>query len=198
MKKFKKSEIAIYVIAIMLVTAGYFNYENFNKNVENTYTSNIESESNKTENIGDAVLVSSNDVKEEKNEVNLENEQTENLNNSQEDYYANSKLERNKMFAEMVTNYENIINNTNSSEVQKSIAVEEIKKINNNKNAIMICENIILTKDFKECVIFMNDDSVNIVVKTEGGLTTGKVAIIQNIISRELKIDIENIHITEK
>ena len=115
MKKLKKSEIAIYVIAIMLVTAGYFNYENFNKNVENTHTSNLESESNKTENIGDAVLVSSNDIQEEKNEVNLENEQTENLNNSQEDYYANSKLERNKMFAEMVTNYENIINNTNSS-----------------------------------------------------------------------------------
>ena len=29
MKKFKKSEIAIYVRALMLVTAGYFNYSAF-------------------------------------------------------------------------------------------------------------------------------------------------------------------------
>ena len=93
---------------------------------------------------------------------------------------------------------ENILNNNNASEAQKSIATQEITKINNTKNAIMICENLISTKGFENCIIFVNDKSVNVVVKVEGGLSTEKVAKVQNIISRELGTEIENIHITEK
>ena len=213
MKKFKKSEIAIYVIALMLVTAGYFNYTTFQTKTQDTYSNEIINEVDEYANTGDSVLVSNQEIQEEiannekdKEELNQPGETEEQINSkttnseitNEEDYYYNSKLERNKMYAEMITNYENIISNTNSSEVQKSIATEEIKKINNNKSAIMICENLILTKGFKNCVIFINDDSVNIVAKIEGGLSTEKVAIIQNIISRELNTKIENIHITEK
>ena len=135
-------------------------------------------------NIGDAVLVNSNETIE--NTVNEKN------------YYAETKLERNQMYAEMIKNYENLINNTNLSEVQKSIATEEITKINNNKNAIMICENLILSKDFAECVILINEKNVNVIVHVEGGLNKEKVSQIQNIISRELSVEIENIHISEK
>ena len=102
------------------------------------------------------------------------------------------------MYAEMIKNYENIISNTNSTEIQKSIATEEISKINNTKNAIMICENLIHTKGFNECVIMINEPNVNIVVDIEGGLNTERVSQIQNIISRELSTEIENIHITER
>ena len=62
----------------------------------------------------------------------------------------------------------------------------------------MICENLILTKGFNNCVIFINEESVNVVVNVNDGLTTDKVAKVQNVISRELGTQIENIHITEK
>lgn len=140
-------------------------------------------------NIGDAILVSNNET----NEKTLESDSSDNKN-----YYAATKLERNQMYAEMIKNYEDIISNTNSTEIQKSVATEEISKINNLKNAIMICENLILTKGFKECVIMINDLNVNIVVNVEGGLNTERASQIQNIISRELSTEIENIHITEK
>ena len=151
MKKLKKGEIAIYIIAIMLVTAGYFNYENFNKNIENTYSSDLTSEVNKTGNIGDAVLVSSQDVQEknENNELNTENAQKEKIDDNSEDYYVSSKLERNKMYAEMITNYENILNNTNSSEVQKSIAVEEIKLHSLNKLYIITSNKYMLMQSIR-------------------------------------------------
>ena len=142
-----------------------------------------EKEENKT-NIGDAVLVSSDDTVDNMADI--------------KDYFAATKLQRNQMYAEMIKKYEELVNNTNLSEVQKSIATEEIKKINNNKNAIMICENLILSKDFEECVILVNDQSVNIIVHVEGGLDTERVSQIQNIISRELSTEIENIHISEK
>lgn len=140
-------------------------------------------------NIGDAILVSNNET----NEKTLESDSFDNKN-----YYAATKLERNQMYAEMIKNYEDIISNTNSTENQKSVATEEISKINNLKNAIMICENLILTKGFKECVIMINDLNVNIVVNVEGGLNTERASQIQNIISRELSTEIENIHIIEK
>ena len=220
MKNIRKKEFVIYALALMLVAAGYFNYLNFDfksiktssnveekdsdkiidsKNVTNECDeSQVETVSKQTEekdeenktNIGDAILVNS-------------NEATENLTEMQgsqdiKDYYVATKLERNKMYAEMIKKYEDLINNNNLSEVQKSIATEEISKINNNKNAIMICENLIISKDFEECVILINDESVNVVVHIKDGLNTEKVSQIQNIIFRELSTEIENIHISEK
>lgn len=210
MKKFKKSEIAIYAIALMLVAAGYFNYSTFEKQTQETYSEDINNIENEYANVGDAVLVSNNesDSKQDENNVetsnNSENETTESTssevqeNANETDYYASSKLERDKMYAEMISNYERILNNTNTSEAQKSIATQEITKINNNKNAIMICENLIQTKGFQNCVIMINDSSVNVVVHIEGGLNTENVAKVQNIVSRELNVEIENIHISEK
>ncbi len=44
---------------------------------------------------------------------------------------------------------------------------------------------------------FVNGDSISVVVKDDN-LNTEKVAQIQNIISRELKSKVENIHISNK
>ena len=213
MKRFKKSEIAIYAIALMLVAAGYFNYSTFEQKTEETYSEDINQIDDKYANVGDAVLVSSNETENENQidtntgneDVNTtstnttdENVSQTNAMESSNDYYANSKLDRDKMYAEMISNYEKIINNSNASEAQKSIATQEITKISDTKNAIMICENLIQTKGFDNCVILVNDGSVNVVVNVEGGLNTDKVAKIQNIVTRELKVEINNIHITEK
>lgn len=102
------------------------------------------------------------------------------------------------MYANMLSTYQNILDNNNVSETQKGIASKEITKINNIKNSIMICENLIMTKGFDNCVILINENSVNIVVNVKDGLTQEKVAQIQNIISRELGTEVENIHIMEK
>ena len=158
--------------------------ESYTKNLVEVSTNETkEKEENKT-NIGDAVLVSSDDTVDNMADI--------------KDYFATTKLQRNKMYAEMIKKYEDLVNNSNLSEVQKSIATDEKKQINNNKNAIMICENLILSKDFEECVILVNDQSVNIIVHVEGGLDTERVSQIQNIISRELSTEIDNIHISEK
>ena len=128
-------------------------------------------DNNKTENNEQTEVSSS----EQNQNIITEGNQTLNTNantNSDEtNYYVSSKLDRDKMYAEMISNYENILNNNNASEAQKSIATQEITKINNTKNAIMICENLISTKGFENCIIFVNDKSVNVVVKVEGGLS---------------------------
>mgnify|MGYP004574931825 FL=1 len=211
LKKFKKSEMAIYAIALMLVAAGYFNYSTFEQKTEETYSEDVGNINEKYANVGDAVLVSNNETQNTTDENTESNTTETNAETNAEttsseasevktetDYYANAKLDRDKMYAEMISNYEKIIDNQNASEAQKSIATQEITKINNTKNAIMISENLIGTKGFDNCVILVNDGSVNVVVNVQGGLNKENVAKLQNIVSRELKVEIDNIHITEK
>ena len=208
----KKNQVIIYVIALMLVTAGYLNYTT-NTSKQVSVETAMERESNddmQIADIGDATLVSSNDVKVE-NTTNteqansdsniVENENNVNTTNTMEttadEYFTKSKLDRDNMYSQMIETYENILNSSNSSETQKQSATDEIKKINDTKNSIMICENLISTKGFKNSIVFVNGDSVSIIVGIES-LKQEEVAQIQNIVSRELNVKIENIHISTK
>lgn len=204
--KVKKGTVALYVVALMLVTAGYWSYisneskmlETVSVANENTVTqqSNSANETQQTdsrdENLGDATLVSNNDVKDE-----TTNTATETIAKKEDDYFESSKLSRDKMYSQTLETYNGILNNSNVSEEQKSIVTQEITKLNKEKNAIMICENLMSTKGFDKCVIFVNVDSISVIVGAEE-LKTDEIAQIQNIISREIGAKVENIHIMTK
>lgn len=219
MKLLKKNQIVIYVIALMLMAVAYLNYttNTAEQSVEASLQMEARDDSN-TANIGDATLVSSNDVlsnTESSNTTNNENTinttnttndnsdsnsettQTSVQTSTDDDYFTKSKLERDTMYSQMLESYENILNSTNSLETQKQSATDEIKKINDTKNSIMICENLIQTKGFENSIIFVNGDSISVIIKSDE-LTQEEVAQIQNIISREMNAEIENIHISTK
>lgn len=101
------------------------------------------------------------------------------------------------MYSQTLDTYQKIINNENISEDQKSIAQEEISKINKEKNSIMIAENLIKVKGFEDLIIFVNGENVSIIVKADK-LEEKDIAQIQNIITRELGASIENINISNK
>ena len=97
----------------------------------------------------------------------------------------------------MIETYEKVINSSNASETQKQSATQEITKINNIKNSIMICENLIKTKGFENSVVFVNGESISVIIGASE-LSKEQVAQVQNIISREMNAKIENIHIANK
>lgn len=199
-KGFKKNEVIIYAIALMLVAAGYFNY---NSNVENssleTYSQkDITNENNSSNEFRDTVAIEDDDNKEDEDIGDAKLVDSKNIVNEQQDYFVSSKLERDTNYADTLSTYTKIIEDNSVSETQKSIAMKEITKINDTKNAIKIAESLLSTKGFDNYVVFVNNESINVVVKDEGGLDKQKVAQIQNIISREFDCKIENIHITEK
>lgn len=202
MKILKRNQLTILIIALMLVTAGYLNYTaNYDQN-QNLLTSTEEVKNNIAE-IGDATFVDSRDVIEDLNTTIDENNNNEDLITTstkeikKDDYFINSKLERDTMYSQMIDTYTNILENNSISEEQKIISRQEITKINDIKNSIMISENLIKTKGINECIVFVNDQSISVIVKEEE-LTQDKVAQIQNIVIRELKCPIENIHIINK
>ena len=206
MKIIKRNQLIILVISLMLITAGYLNFTADNNTIATSYL---------TAELGDATLVSSNAVIEENNileentaessisihehnnvieDNTIETVATEEVNDT---YFTTSKLERENMYSQMLETYQQIYNNVETSSEQKTSALNEIAKINKIKNALMITENLISAKGFKNVVIFVNENSVSVVVG-EKKLSQEQIAQIQNIVSRELSVDASRIHISTK
>lgn len=211
MKIIKRNQLIILVISLMLITAGYLNFTADNNTVATSYL---------TAELGDATLVSSNSVVEnsieaenslvennavqssistEDNNVLEENDTVETAATYEADdtYFTTSKLERENMYSQMLETYQQIYNNTETSSDQKTSALNEIANINKTKNAIMIAENLISAKGFKNVVVFVNDNSVSVIIG-EKELKTEQIAQIQNIVSRELNVGASIIHICTK
>lgn len=211
-KTLKKNQIVIFAIALMLITAGYLNYS---MKTEETAEVWSDATDEQIAGIGDAKLVNSNNIV---GENTLRDESAENSNQEideemedsektaqtsakatkrNEKYFSESRLERDKMYSEMLESYQSMLAGSNVSAEQRSNAQSEISKINCQKNAIMIAENLIKNKGFNDIVIFVNDESVSVVVDSEK-LEEADVAQIQSIIQRELSVNVENIHISNK
>ena len=190
LKNVKSNQIILFVVALMLVSAGYLSY----RVRETPVSSNIISE-NEVSSIGDAKLVSNNNVISSNtlNEIAVET----NTKPKTDDYFASSRLGRDTMYSQMVESYQSLLYNQNVGEQQKTVATQEITKINNMQNSIMICENLIKTKGIDDVVIFVNDKSINVIVKSDK-LEQDAIAQVQNIIAREMNAEIENIHISNK
>lgn len=227
MKFIKKNQVVVAVIGLMLIAAGYLNFTNNSQiNSNQLLETAALADSEQMASIGDAKLVST--VPTDTNIVDDENdkEQSEEKNNENtiketqkenkdeankvdsevqtnaeevttDEYFTKSRLERETMYSQMIESYQKILSNNNMSESQKSTAQKEIKRINEEKNAIMITENLIKTKGFEDLVIFINDESINAIIKS-AKLKSDQIAQIQNIVTRELKAKIENIHISNK
>ena len=166
--------------------------EQTNTNSESIVTSNEKSDKD-TDN---------KNVNTEKSNTEIENNKTTNetvTTNTKniDEYFSSSKLTRDTMYSQMIETYEKILENQNIASDQKTIAQTEIKNINDCKNKIMICENLIKTKGINDSVIFINGDSISVVVRAEK-LEQEQIAQIQNIIAREMQAEIGNIHISNK
>ena len=126
-----------------------------------------------------------------------ENTENEIINNETTDYFQTVRIERDTMYSRMLETYNKMIDNENLVETQKSIAVQEIEKITNDQNSIMISENLIKNKGFEDAVVFSNDDVINVIVKAPL-LSNDDIGKIQNIIEREFKVSLENVNISNK
>ena len=224
MKVIKKNQIILFVGALMLVVAGYLSLSKTSQDISNLIPTSVVADTEEMAALGDAKLVNANAVTENtitntENENTVTNEGIEEENIKQttietgstveenstkskdstenEDYFTKSRLERDTMYSQTLETYENMINNDNISENQKTIAQQEIAKINNQKNAIMIAENLIKIKGFEDLIIFVNNENVSVIIKADK-LEEKDVAQIQNIITRELEVSIENINISNK
>ena len=195
-------EITLVVIAVALIGVGYSNY----KPEESMQVASYQNEKS----LGDAELVSSNAIVENDETINSVSN-VENINSvassivdnntitqqtsTEQDYFSETKLERDTMYSQTLETYQKMIDNEKLTNEQKAIAMQEVSKITEEKNAIQIAENLIKNKGYENVVILKNSENVNVIVKAKK-LETEDVAKIQNIITRELNVDLSKINIS--
>ena len=225
MKSLKKNQVVIFVIALMLMTAGYLNFTNEQGGKNNLLPTSSLADSEQMAAIGDATLVSANQTEQNvtnnqviqndtsnqiletnsnQNEEVSQNSSNENINEQttnkpkiEDGYFAQSRLDRDNMYSQMLANYQKILETDNITAEEKTNAQTEMKRIGNEKNAIMIAENLIKTKGFEEVVLFVNNGNVSAIIKAEK-LDENQIAQIQNIITRELNVKVNKINVSSK
>ena len=197
--KENQKQILLCVIAITFIVLGTIN---LNSNVKNEEFAEgmleVASRNVLEENLGDVELVSSSAIVENESlDSTSDEEKIEEIKSEDDNYFEETKLERNRMYSESIEIYQNILKNSELKEDQKLIATNEITKLTNMKNGILVCENLIKNKGMDDVVILENNGIITVVVKSSY-LKKEEVSQIQNIIERHLNVDVQNISITRK
>ena len=177
----RKKHILAGVLGVTLVAAGTINYKN---QPGVTVSGEI------VENTGEATFVS--------NVVDNISAVDSSSNELSDAYFVSAKLERDRTYGEQVEIQENILYNEKSDENMKKIAQEQINHISNNLTKEMSIETLLKAKGFDDSIAIINEDNVNVVVKSVEELDIAQVAQIQNVVMREAGARAENIHIVTK
>jgi len=177
----KKKHVLAVVLGIMLLIAGYVNYSDEAVDVSGEITDNS----------GDAEYV-----------VNLKNDLSI-INESQDAsvsdaYFVSARLEKEETYEKQMDIHKEIIYDEKSNQSIKSEAQNKLNKIVDKIAKEMSIEKLIEAKGFKEALAIINEDNVNVIVKTEEELSVAQIAQIQNIVMREADSNVEDIHIVTK
>ena len=138
-------------------------------------------------------MVVSNDDKNSSNENTVETSTSSESN----DYFSKLKMDRNDMYSKSIETYQKIIDSDNIASEQKAIAIQEIDKLNNLQNSIKVAEELIRLKGFEDVVIYSSNGKISVIVRI-ATLSNTQVAQIQNIVSKELSVEISDITISNK
>ena len=193
-------QIFLIVLAFGLIFLGYSNTNLEKTKAEKDDAISIASSVNET-NLGDVQLVSSESIEPEYKTDLVSNDDIEAEEQMQtveeRNYFEETRIEREKMYSEMIETYTNLIESNQTPVDQKAISVQEISNLTNNKNGIMIAENLIKNKGFEDVIVFTNNGTVSVVVKAYT-LSKEEISKIQNIIQRELNVSVDKINISNK
>jgi len=110
------------------------------------------------------------------------------------DYFTTAKKEREAAKKEAIETIEELLDSDKLNDKDKQSALAQIEKIGKNIEKEVEIESLIKAKGFEKCLAIINDKGVNIVVKSEG-LSTAQTVQIQDIITQNTDISLNNIKI---
>lgn len=119
------------------------------------------------------------------------------LTETAEQYFASARVSRQRTRDEAIQTMQSAIDSTEDQQV-KLTAAEGVLKLAENIETEGRIENLVIAKGFADCMAFVDENTVSIVVATgENGLTAEQAAQIHDIAVSESDADVENIRIIE-
>ena len=213
---FRKNQIIITSLAIMIVIAGYLNFTADQTNPVKQEAAAETAEKIREENIqaeeaaagAEADITSFPD--EDLASVSAEAESTADTETPEGEkvgeavltssasagaFSASAKLNREQVRSKNEASLLEIINNTDISEDMKADAIASMNRMTDRAEKELDAELLLEAKGFKDSVVSINDDSVDVIVGA-AEITDEQKAQIEDIVTRKTERDVSDIVIT--
>lgn len=112
-------------------------------------------------------------------------------------FYIQSRLDRDKNRSFYIETLNGIVADDKIDKQVREMAQTEMIALIKRSETERIIENLIKAKGFKDALVIMSDEYVNVIINSEK-LTQPQVAQINDIVSREGKVALDKIKIMEK
>ena len=188
---FKKNQIIIATLAVMIAVAGYLNYSGrlFGEADESTTEANADLANQ------ELLDISQEDIESNDSEIEGTPGEAVLTSSSAQTTVAQAKVTREQVRAQNKETLQAIIDNTNLSDAEKQDAVAQMVEITEMTEQEAAIETLMASKGFSEAVVSLTNDSADVVVKADE-LTDANRAQIEDIVTRKTDIAPENIVIT--
>ncbi len=198
---FKKNQVIIAALAIMIIVAGYLNFTKGkigdkagNSDVETNVQIpeeqlDIETTGNDGSSLSNEDVDAENSKKSEAGEAVLAN------NKISSDYFVSNKLKREQTRAKSEETLKGIINNDKLKDSQKQDAINEMIELTDIKEKEAVTESLLEAKGFPESLVTITDGKVEVIVNANN-LTEQQMAQIEDVVKRKTGIAAKNIVIS--
>ena len=194
-KKFRKNQVIITALAIMIAVAGYINYADSTLSTKGTADGTTADTSTVLKDISTDITDevdagaagdSSRTITETPGEAVLAGAST---------YMAQARIDREQIRSQNKDTLNEIINNTNLSETERQSAVQSMVEMTELVEKESATELLLEAKGFNDVVVNLTGETADIVVPMKE-VTEEQRAQIEDIVTRKTGIGVENIVIT--
>lgn len=195
---FKKNQIIITTLAVMIAIAGYLNYSGrlFGQSDKGAAQANADLANKELLDISEEDSeTASGDIKSNDSEVEGTPGEAVLTNSKADTTVAQAKVAREQVRAQNKETLQSIIDNTNISDEEKQDAVAQMVKMTELSEQEVAVETLMASKGFSDAVVSLTADSADIVVDS-ADLTDANRAQIEDIVTRKTNISPQNIVIT--
>lgn len=200
MKKiFKKNQIIVTVLAILIVIAGYLKYTDANLNNKNKEVTNEIYESTYgTDDIlsnGEIASLDENETGEAVEETTLQPGEAVMTSSKLTDFIIQARIDREQIRSKNKETLLKVINDETVSEKEKTSAVEAMVEITKSSELENTIETLLEAKGFSNVIVTVSDSQVDVIID-EQEITDQKRAQIEETIKRKTDISADKIVIT--
>ena len=195
---FKKNQIIIATLAVMIAVAGYLNYSGrlFGEKDDSTTEANADLANQELLDISqEDIETSTEDIESNDSEIEGTPGEAVLTSGGAQTTVAQAKVTREQVRAQNKETLQAIIDNTNLSDAEKQDAVAQMVEITEMTEQEAAIETLMASKGFSESVVSLTNDSADVVVKADE-LTDANRAQVEDIVTRKTDIAPENIVIT--
>ncbi len=210
---FKKNQVIIAALAIMIIVAGYLNFTRDKVGDDGTMDANASPSAVGTQADGDLditgdpdsvvsdtndVVNSNNDSDTDASKVDADNKAGDAVlanNTINADFFISNKLQREQVRAANEASLQEIIDNKNVNDKQKQKAIDAMIELTTIKDKENATETLLEAKGFPDTLVTITEGSVEVVVNANK-LTEQQMAQIEDVVKRKTGISAKNIVIS--